>query len=307
MRPHCLSVQSVPSFAKQLNASKFLATLKEAAYEREAAATQARLLRELVNSLSSGDLLLMPTDDVWHLDKKQREATAIAKLDKLIALVVRMRAKWIASPLGAAPWNADRSLGPLEGDMTVSEAYAASRELLGSMTEEKRAEYAFCFQASGSKQFLFALLRQPSFFKAEGLEKLLEEWANIKNSSEYKEAIEKSKRRTELQTKQKAELQNLRMQINRKRQKGEGTQDLLLELHDKEKSYNRGNKGPLGPTPPPRNAHNPRRAASARRPLRLRLEKEDNPRSPTGSPRLSSSGRSHEITPELDADWTLPR
>ena len=73
----------------------------------------------------------------------------------------------------------------------------------------------------------------------------------------------------------------------------------------KEKSYDRGNKGPLGPTPPPRNAHNPRRAASARRPLRLRLEKEDNPRSPTGSPRLSSSGRSHEITPELDADWTL--
>ena len=75
----------------------------------------------------------------------------------------------------------------------------------------------------------------------------------------------------------------------------------------KEKSYDRGNKGPLGPTPPPRNAHNPRRAASARRPLRLRLEKEDNPRSPTGSPRLSSSGRPHEITPELDADWTLPR
>ena len=202
MRPHCLSVQSVPSFAKQLNASKFLAALKEAAYEREAAATQARLLRELVNSLSSGDLLLMPTDDVWHLDEKQREATAIAKLDKLIALVVRMRAKWIASPLGAAPWNANHSLGPLEGDMTVSEAYAASRELLGSMTEEKRAEYAFCFQASGSKQFLFALLRQPSFFKAEGLEKLLEEWTTIKRSPEYKAATKNSKKRRELQTKQ---------------------------------------------------------------------------------------------------------
>ena len=72
MRPHCLSVQSVPSLAKQLNASKFLAALKEAAYEREAAAAQATLLRELVNSLSSGDLLLMPTDEVWHLDEEQR-------------------------------------------------------------------------------------------------------------------------------------------------------------------------------------------------------------------------------------------
>ena len=53
---------------------------------------------------------------------------------------------------------------------------------------EERAEYAFCLQASGSQQFLFALLRQPSFFKAEGLEKLLEEWANIKRSPEYKAA-----------------------------------------------------------------------------------------------------------------------
>ena len=164
--------------------------------------------------------------------------------------------------------------------MSVREADAAAQDLLMSMSMEKCAEYAFCFQASGSQQFLFALLRQPSFFKAEGLEKLLEEWANIKNSSEYKEAIEQRKRRTELQTKQKEELQNLRMQINRKRQKGEGTQDLLLELRDKEKSYDRGNKGPLGPTPPPRNAHNPRRAASARRPLRLRLEKEDIPPKP---------------------------
>ena len=72
------------------------------------------------------------------------------------------------------------------------------------------------------------------------MEKLLEDWANIKNSSEYKEAIEQSKKRTERQTKQKAELQNLRMQINRLRQKGEDTEDLLLELRDKEKSYERG-------------------------------------------------------------------
>ena len=88
--------------------------------------------------------------------------------------------------------------------------------------------------------FFFALLRQPSFLKAEGLEKLLEDWANIKNSSEYNEAIEQSKQRTEPQTKQKAELQNLRMRINRLRRMGEDTEDLLLELEDKEKSYGRG-------------------------------------------------------------------
>ena len=53
-------------------------------------------------------------------------------------------------------------------------------------------------------------MRQPSFLKAEGLEKLLEEWAEIKKSAEYKEAVEQSKKRTEEQNKQKAELQNLR-------------------------------------------------------------------------------------------------
>ena len=42
------------------------------------------------------------------------------------------------------------------------------------------------------------------------MEKLLDDWAYIKNSSEYKEAIEQSKARTEPQAKQKAVLQNLR-------------------------------------------------------------------------------------------------
>ena len=72
------------------------------------------------------------------------------------------------------------------------------------------------------------------------LEKLLEEWAEIKKSAEYKEAVEQSKKRTEEQTKQKTELQNLRMQINRLRRKGEDTEDLLLELQDKEDIYGRG-------------------------------------------------------------------
>ena len=105
---------------------------------------------------------------------------------------------------------------------------------------KKQSFNVFCFQASGSKQFLFALVRQPSFLQAQGLEKLLEEWASIKKSSEYKEAVEQSKQRTEEQTKQKAELQNLRIRINRLRRKGEDAEDLLLELKDKEESYGRG-------------------------------------------------------------------
>ena len=222
-----------------MSASKFLAALEEAAYDREDNPAQATLLRELANSLSSGDLLLMPTDEVWHLDEEQREEKAIAKLDKLIELVVSMRTGWIASPLGAASWNAGRHLGPLEGDMSVREADAAAQDLLMSMSMEKCAEYAFCFQASGSQQFLFALLRQPSFFKAEGLEKLCSEWAKIKKSPEYQKAVEQSKQRTKEQTEQKAELQKLRIQINRLRRQGEDTKDLLRKLKDKENSYGR--------------------------------------------------------------------
>jgi hypothetical protein len=105
---------------------------------------------------------------------------------------------------------------------------------------KKKSFNVFCFQASGCRQLLFALVRQPSFLKAKGLENLLEEWASIKKTSEYNEAVEQSKQRTEEQTKQKAELQNLRIQINRLRRKDEDTEDLLLELENKEKSYGRG-------------------------------------------------------------------
>ena len=105
---------------------------------------------------------------------------------------------------------------------------------------KKKSFNVFCFQVSGSKQFLFALVRQPSFLKAEGLEKLLEEWAEIKKSAEYKEAVEQSKKRTEEQTKQRTELQNQRMKINRLRRKGEDTKDLLQELEAKEKICGRG-------------------------------------------------------------------
>ena len=94
------------------------------------------------------------------------------------------------------------------------------------------------------------------------------------------------------------------MQINRLRQKGEDAEDLLLELRDKEESYERGKKRALGPTPPPRSAHNPRRAASARRALRSRLETADIPPRPDRVPPFVFNW-SHEITPELDVDWTL--
>ena len=111
-------------------------------------------------------------------------------------------------------------------------------------------------------------------------------------------------KRTELQTKQKAELQNLRMRINRKRQNGEGTQDLVRELEDKKKSYAYPWRCRLGPTPPPlRSAHNPR-SASARRPLRSRLEQDRIPPKLDRRPPFVLSW-SHEITPELDVDWTL--
>ena len=264
----------------------FLAALEEAGYEREDSPAQAELLRELVNSLSSGKLLLVPTDDVWLLDEDEREDLAIAKLDQLIELVVNIRTAWIASCEGEhAREVAGRRLGPLEGDMTELESRTAAGYLLRSMSKEKRAEYDFCFQASGSEQFLFALVRQPSVLRGERLEKLLDDWAHIKNSPEYKEAIEQSKARTGPQAMQKAVLQNLRMQINRLCQKGEDTEDLLQELRDKEKSYERGKKRSLGPTTPPRSAHNRMpRAASARRALRSRQETHDIPPKPDRPP-----------------------
>ena len=126
--------------------------------------------------------------------------------------------------------------------------------------------------------------------------------SNIKRSPEYKEATEHSKRRTELETKQKAELQNLRMRIHRKRLKGEGKQDLLRELRDKEKSYDHGNKRRLGPTPPPRSANNPR-SASARRAPHSRLEKDHIPSKLDRQPPFILN-RSQEIRPERDVDWT---
>ena len=104
---------------------------------------------------------------------------------------------------------------------------------------KKKGFNVFCFWASGSKQFLFALVRQPSFFEAKGLERLCYEWKRIKESSEYKKAKAQSAKRTKEQTKQKAELQKLRIQINRLHRQNEDAKDLLRELKEKESSYGR--------------------------------------------------------------------
>ena len=51
-----------------------------------------------------------------------------------------------------------------------------------------------------------AVLR-PLPAQAQGWQGLLKEWAEIKNRWKFKEAVERSKQRTQEQTKQKAEMQ----------------------------------------------------------------------------------------------------
>ena len=78
----------------------FLAALEEAGYKLEDNPAEAVLVRELVDALSSGKLLLMPTDDVWLFDEEEREDFAIAKLDQLIELVVHAAAAAATGPRG---------------------------------------------------------------------------------------------------------------------------------------------------------------------------------------------------------------
>ena len=292
--------RAAPGLSEYSRAQMFLAALEEAAYQREDNAAQAELLRELANALSLGRLLLVPTDDVWHRLAEEREDFAMAKLGQLIELVASIRTAWIASPESEhVRAVAGRRLGPLAGDMYELESIFAVRLL----SREKRAEYDFCFQASGSKQLLFAFLRHPSVLRGEGLEILLEQWASIKKSPEYTQAVEQQKQCTEEQTKQEAVLQNLRMQINRSQRKGEDTEDLFRELWDTEKGYERGQKRLLRPTRPPRSAHNRvGRAQSARRAWRSRLETADIPAKPDRPPPRVFNW-AHEITPDADVDW----
>ena len=100
-------------------ARKFLAALDEAAHGRDDNPAQAALLRELISSLWWGKLMLVPTNDVWHLDLDKHHEFAIAKLDQLIQLVVTIRKAWIDSPESAAARNvAERRLQELQGDLT---------------------------------------------------------------------------------------------------------------------------------------------------------------------------------------------
>ena len=260
----------------------FLAALEEAAYEREDDPAEAAGLRELVNSLSSGKLL-----NLSYVDEEQREDVAIAKLDQLIELVVSIRTAWIASPKSKhARQIAGRRLEPLEGEMSHHESKVATRQLLRSMSPKKCAEYNFCFRATGSSSFFFALLRQPSFLKAKDLDKLLKEWANIRNSSEYKKAIENRTKRKEPVAGQQAELQKLRIEINHLQKQGRDTKNLLLKLQDKQKSYEEGKKRALGQTP---------------------SRSDDIPPEPIRIPPTSYCifNSKDQITKELDVDWTF--
>ncbi len=148
-QPACVATHA----SQESRARKFLATLEEVAYEREDNPTEAALVRELVNSLSSGKLLLMLTDKAWHLNEEEREEVAIAKLDQLIELIVSIRTEWIASPKSERKREVlERRLGPFEGDMSKLESELATQKLLKSMCIEKRAEYDFCCKTSKSKK-----------------------------------------------------------------------------------------------------------------------------------------------------------
>ena len=240
-----LSSAAQPACCGSSLAHMFLAALDEAAYEREDP-EQADLLRELVSSLSLGRLVLLPTDEVWHLDEDEREDFAMERLGQLIELVSRIRTAWLASLERAhgreVAW---RCLGPLEGDMFEGELLAAAWPVLMSMSGAERAEYDFCFYKFGRKRFFFALMRQPSVLKGKGLENLLEVWFSIKVSTEYNEVAKELKQCREELSKQETVLQNLRMEINRAFRRGEDREGLVLELLEKEKSYERGRKHAL--------------------------------------------------------------
>ena len=289
---------------EETRARTFLNALDDAAHvkEQNGNSAQAALLRDLVQTLSSGKLLLMSTSNVWHLDEKDREDIARMKLDRLIELVIGIRAAWIEDH----PY-VRRRLEPHRGDMSEPESVQAVRYLLKNrMSRGKREEYDYCFQASGSQKLLFALVRQPSVLRGEGLDQLLDDWAMIKKSSEYKRVVEQSKERMQWRAKMQAELQNLRMEINRRYQDDQDANDLLRELDHKQQSYECGKKRALELTTPPRSTRNPgARSASATRPLRPRVEESEGiPPMPNRVPPVVLNF-AHEITDEVDVDWTL--
>ena len=117
--------------------------LENAGYECEHDA-DATLLHEMHASLSSGKLLLESTDDVWDLDKEEREDLATAKLDQLIELVFNIRTAWLATFESEDVREIkERCLEPLGGELHEFECGAAVRYFFKSMSNEKKAEYDF--------------------------------------------------------------------------------------------------------------------------------------------------------------------
>ena len=293
-----------PRSWEQTRARSFLNALDDAAHvkEQNGNSAQAALLRDLVQTLSSGKLLLMSTSNVWHLDEKDREDIARIKLDRLIELVIGIRAAWIEDHA-----EARRRLEAHRGDMSEPESQKAVRYLLSNkMTRGKREDYDYCFQSSGSEKLLFAVVRQPSVLRGEGVNQLLEDWVYIKNSTEYKRAVEQSKEILQWRAEIQAELQNLRMRINRCMRDGQDATDLLEELAQKQQKYEKGKKRALELTTSPRSTRNPSaRSASATRPLRPRVEESEGiPPMPNRVPPVVLNF-AHEITDEVDVDWTL--
>ena len=218
--------------ALSLAARSFLKALDDAAYVREenGNAAEAKLLRELLNALSSGKLMLKSTSYAWHLDEADREEIARTKLDRMIELAIGIRAAWIEADADAA----GRRLEPHQGDMSEAESQHAVRDLLKyRMSRGNRKDYDYCFQPSGSQKLLFALVRQPSVLRGEGLDQLLDDWVYIKNSTEYQRAVVQSKEILQWRAQMQAELQNLRIRINRRYHDHQDATDLLNELNQK--------------------------------------------------------------------------
>ena len=298
-----------PRSWEQTRARSFLKALDDAAYVREdnGNAAEATLLRELINALSSGKLLLKPASKAWHLEQAEREEIVRTKLDRMLELAIGIRAAWIEDHA-----EARRRLEAHRGDMSEPESQKAVRYLLSNkMTRGKREDYDYCFQSSGSEKLLFAVVRQPSVLRGEGVDQLLDDWVYIKNSTEYKRAVEQSKEILQWRAEIQAELQNLRMRINRCRRDDQDATHLLEELAQKEQIYEKGKKRALELTTSPRSTRNPSaRSASATRPLRPRCDQtrdaatEGIPPKPTRVvPVVLNFG--HEITEDVDVDWTL--
>ena len=134
-------------------ARKFLAALDEAAHASSSTGhpAQAALLRELVKSLWWGELMRVPTDDVRYLDEEKHHEFAIAKLDQVIDLVVKIRMAWINSPESVGQFDhvAGRRLGQLTGDLTENEIPKCHNHWMNSlewMTDDKRRQYLWLKQ-----------------------------------------------------------------------------------------------------------------------------------------------------------------